>query len=180
VGTDGQVQVRIAGDEVRAQLDHCRRWDVDLQVAQERGGEPFIDENAAMLRIVGEFANIEVAVVSLNQVRLRAPAHFADQSAGANRHADSEMSESMEEHLQKKESKGRMADTTEGQDSKPGANPDEIALELMKFIAVTTGYGRGPAGAGFQSKGPRSGEEYADCLLELFDRCRERVRKEPK
>jgi hypothetical protein len=90
------------------------------------------------------------------------------------------MSESMEEHLQKKESKERMAETNDSQESRPGANPDEIALELMKFIAVTTGYGRGPAGAGFQSKGPRSSEEYADCLLELFDRCRSRVRQEAK
>ena len=30
-----------------------------------------------------------------------------------------------------------------------GANPDEIALELMKFIAVTTGYGKGTPTAGF-------------------------------
>jgi hypothetical protein len=95
------------------------------------------------------------------------------------------MSESMEVYLQKKESKARMADTSESPESKPGANPDEIALELMKFIAVTTGYGRGPAGAGFQnpgapSRGARPSEDYADSLLELFDRCRLAVRKEPK
>jgi hypothetical protein len=62
----------------------------------------------------------------------------------------------------------------------PLAGPDEIALELMKFIAVTTGYGRGTASAGFGSKGPRSAEEYADSLLELFERCRTAVRKAPK
>jgi hypothetical protein len=90
------------------------------------------------------------------------------------------MSESMEEHLQKKESKARMAETNESQESKPASSPDEIALELMKFIAVTTGYGRGPAGAGFQTKGARGSEEYADSLLELFDRCRSAVRKQPK
>jgi hypothetical protein len=90
------------------------------------------------------------------------------------------MSESLEEQLQKKESKGRMADTTESQDSKSCANPDEVALELMKFIAVTTGYGRGPTGTGFQSKGPRSSEEFAESLLELFERCRSVVRKESK
>jgi hypothetical protein len=59
-------------------------------------------------------------------------------------------------------------------------NPDEIALELMKFLAVTTGYGKGPPSAGFGSKGPRTAEEYADSLLELFDRCRSAIRKEPK
>ena len=68
-------------------------------------------------------------------------------------------------------------DTSETPVSK---NPDEIALELMKFLAVTTGYGKGPASAGFGSKGPRTAEEYADSLLELFDRCRSAVRKEPK
>ncbi len=58
-------------------------------------------------------------------------------------------------------------------------NPDEIALELMKFIAVTTGYGRGTPTAGFGGKGPRTSEEYADALLDLFGRCRTMVRKEP-
>ncbi len=59
----------------------------------------------------------------------------------------------------------------------PRSTPDEIALELMKFIAVTTGYGRGGPSTGFGGKGPRSSEEYADVLLELFERCRAVVRK---
>jgi len=60
-----------------------------------------------------------------------------------------------------------------------GRNPDEIALELMKFIAVTTGYGRsGGSGAGFSGKPmARSAEEYADSLMQLFERCREVMRK---
>ncbi len=62
----------------------------------------------------------------------------------------------------------------------PKANPDEIALELMKFIAVTTGYGKGPSNTGFAGKTARTIEEHADSLLELFDRCRTAVRKEPK
>ncbi|MBV8552757.1 MAG: hypothetical protein JOY54_15785 [Acidobacteriaceae bacterium] len=61
----------------------------------------------------------------------------------------------------------------------PSRNPDEVALELMKFVAVTTGYGKGTPTAGFGGKGPRSAEEYADSLLELFERCRSIVRKEP-
>ncbi len=36
--------------------------------------------------------------------------------------------------------------------SAPKSNPDEIALELMKFIAVTTGYGKGIPSAGFGGK----------------------------
>ncbi len=59
-------------------------------------------------------------------------------------------------------------------------NPDEIALELMKFITVTTGYGKGTSTAGFGGKVPRSAEEYADSLLELFERCRSVVRKTSK
>jgi hypothetical protein len=59
-------------------------------------------------------------------------------------------------------------------------SPDELALDLMKFIAVTTGYGKGTTTTGFGSKGPRSSEEYADSLIELFERCRTVLRKQPK
>jgi len=61
----------------------------------------------------------------------------------------------------------------------PARSKDEIALELMRFIAVTTGYGKGSAsGAGFSGKpAARSAEEYAEALLELFDRCRTVVNK---
>jgi hypothetical protein len=67
----------------------------------------------------------------------------------------------------------------EGGGGPQGRSPDEIALDLMKFVAVTTGYGRssGPT-AGFSGKPTaRSAEEYADALLHLFDRCREVVKK---
>jgi len=56
-------------------------------------------------------------------------------------------------------------------------SPDEVALELMKFVAVTTGYGKGSGAAGFGGKATRSAEEYADSLLQLFERCREVVKK---
>jgi hypothetical protein len=52
---------------------------------------------------------------------------------------------------------------------------DHVALELMKFIAVTTGYGKGTTQAGFQGKTGRTPEEYADSLIELFQRCRKVV-----
>ncbi len=67
-------------------------------------------------------------------------------------------------------------ETNEKQTTK---NTDEVALELMKFIAVTTGYGKGTPTAGFAGKtqGQRSSEEYAESLLELFERCRSAVRK---
>lgn len=49
---------------------------------------------------------------------------------------------------------------------------DEIALELMKFVAVTTGFGKGVAAAGYTGKPNRTAEEYAESLLELYRRCR--------
>lgn len=65
-----------------------------------------------------------------------------------------------------------MAEETTKDEKKPGATKDEVALELMKFIAVTTGYGKGPTTAGYGGKGGRSAEEYAESLLQLFERCR--------
>ena len=49
---------------------------------------------------------------------------------------------------------------------------DEVALEMMKFIAVTTGYGKGSGTAGFTGKATKTSEEYADALIQLFQRCR--------
>jgi len=49
---------------------------------------------------------------------------------------------------------------------------DEVALEMMKFIAITTGYGKGTGAAGFTGKTAKSPEEYAEALLQLFQRCR--------
>jgi hypothetical protein len=60
----------------------------------------------------------------------------------------------------------------ETKDEKKAATKDEVALELMKFIAVTTGYGKGPTSAGYGNKAGRSSEEYAEALLQLFERCR--------
>ena len=58
-----------------------------------------------------------------------------------------------------------------------GRSKDEVALELMKFIAVATGYGKAQGGgAGFSGKpSARSAEEHADALIELFQRCRKIV-----
>jgi hypothetical protein len=49
---------------------------------------------------------------------------------------------------------------------------EEIALEMMKFIAATTGYGKvGAPGAGFQGGTVQKAEDYATHLLELYTRC---------
>jgi hypothetical protein len=50
---------------------------------------------------------------------------------------------------------------------------EDIALDLMKFVAMTTGYGRTVgSGVGFQGSGAATKpEEYADHLLELYGKC---------
>ncbi len=72
-----------------------------------------------------------------------------------------------------------MAEDNKDKDKKEQAQntKDEVALELMKFIAVTTGYGKGASGAGYGSKAGRTPEEYADALIGLYERCRDVVGK---
>ena len=48
---------------------------------------------------------------------------------------------------------------------------EDIALDMMKFIAATTSYGKAVAGAGFQGGPDSKGEDYAGHLLELYTRC---------
>jgi hypothetical protein len=55
---------------------------------------------------------------------------------------------------------------------------EDIALDMMKFIAVTTGYGKtGLPGAGFQGGTVSKAEDYATHLLELYGRCLTAVKK---
>ena len=48
---------------------------------------------------------------------------------------------------------------------------EDIALDMMKFIAATTSYGKTTAGAGFQAGAESKAEDYAGHLLELYTRC---------
>ena len=56
---------------------------------------------------------------------------------------------------------------------------EDIALDLMKFVAMTTGYGKTTSsGVGFQGGGAASKpEEYASHLLELYGNCFSAVEK---
>ena len=58
-----------------------------------------------------------------------------------------------------------------------GMSKDEVALELTRFIATTTGLGKSAGGAGFSGKTSKTPEEHADALLQLFERCRAVVEK---
>jgi hypothetical protein len=54
---------------------------------------------------------------------------------------------------------------------------EDIALDLMRFVALTTGYGRTTSsGVGFQGSGAAAKpEEYASHLLELYGKCLQAV-----
>ena len=55
----------------------------------------------------------------------------------------------------------------------PGSRRDQdIALEMMKFIAVTTGYGKASSpAAGFKAVADMKAEDYAHHLLDLYGQC---------
>ena len=56
---------------------------------------------------------------------------------------------------------------------------EDIALDLMKFVAMTTGYGRtASTGVGFQGTGSAAKpEDYATHLLELYGKCLQAIAK---
>lgn len=54
---------------------------------------------------------------------------------------------------------------------------EDIALDMMKFIAITTGHGKtGTPGPGFQSGPATKTEDHVGQLLELYGRCLGSVR----
>ena len=63
-----------------------------------------------------------------------------------------------------------------------GRRNEDIALDLMKFVAMTTGYGRtASTGVGFQGSGSAAKpEDYAEQLLELYGKCLSAVGKNKK
>jgi hypothetical protein len=72
--------------------------------------------------------------------------------------------------------KGRgegIMEETPGTGSGAGRRNEDIALDLMKFVAMTTGYGRtASTGVGFQGTGSAAKpEDYATHLLELYSKC---------
>lgn len=48
--------------------------------------------------------------------------------------------------------------------------PEDIALDLMRYIADAAGYGRTPAAAG-AGPGTSAEEQHAEKLLQLYRRC---------
>lgn len=64
-------------------------------------------------------------------------------------------------------------DEAPGTGAGAGRRDEDIALDLMKFVAMTTGYGRtASTGVGFQGTGAAAKpEDYAERLLELYGKC---------
>ncbi len=55
---------------------------------------------------------------------------------------------------------------------------EDIALDMMKFIAMTTGYGRaGTPATGFQGGQMNKADDYAAHLLELYGKCLKAVQQ---
>ncbi|MEO8727724.1 MAG: hypothetical protein ABI383_16550 [Acidobacteriaceae bacterium] len=52
---------------------------------------------------------------------------------------------------------------------------EDIALDLMKFVAGVTGAGKSNPTAGFSGGHDKKPEDYANQLLELYTRCLETV-----
>jgi hypothetical protein len=67
-----------------------------------------------------------------------------------------------------------LMDEAVGTGSGAGRRNEDIALDLMKFIAMTTGYGKtsSSGGVGFTGGGAAAKpEDYAAHLLELYGKC---------
>jgi hypothetical protein len=142
-------------------------------MVQNLAGDDLVNQNAAMLRVILKLDDVEVPVVSFEQVRLGAAPHFADEPACIYRHAEGPVARGVQkERREKMTPEENKAAAGAGAES-TNKNRDEVALELMKFIAVTTQYGKGnTAAAGFSGKPQKAPEEYADALIQLFERCR--------
>ena len=95
---------------------------------------------------------------------LGSAAHFSDEAAGVDGHVNAVLLEII------------MSDEKEST-PRTGMSKDEVALELLRFIAGTTGYGKTASGAGFGGKAAKTPEEQVDALLQLYDRCRSAVSK---
>ena len=78
--------VALAPEEGLVEFDDGGRRRGDLQVLDEAGRDPLVDENAQVLGILAELGDIEIAVAGFEQVGLRAAAHVPEKASGKNGH----------------------------------------------------------------------------------------------
>ena len=79
---------RVGGEERGADLDQGGLGSGNLEVVQQRGGEPLIHQDAAMLGIIAKLDDIPMAVIRLEQMRLSASSHFSHMPDGRKRHRE--------------------------------------------------------------------------------------------
>jgi hypothetical protein len=146
-------------------------------VGEDFGGHHLVHENAAMLRVILKLDDVIVAVVGFQQMLLGATPHLADELDGVYAHAICRKEEMCRVPVRRNMPEETKPDAASAKEA-AAKNRDEVALEMMKFIAVTTGYGKGnTTAAGFSGKPSKSSEEYADALIQLFEKCRGVVAK---
>jgi len=78
--------VVLAPEEGLVEFDDGGRRRGDLQVLDEAGRDPLVDQNPQMLGILAELGDIEIAVAGFEQVGLRAAAHVSEKASGKNGH----------------------------------------------------------------------------------------------
>ena len=78
---------------------------------------------------------------------LRAAAHLPHQTARINRHSWSNLRDYMTD-----DKEATNSPPAGGTNAPAGMNKDEVALELTRFIAATTGLGKSATGTGFAGK----------------------------
>jgi hypothetical protein len=76
-----QIDLRIGRNEFGGQDDDLMPGAGNLQMGENFRREEFVDKNPPMLRVILELDDVEVAVVGLQQVRLCAASHLADEPA---------------------------------------------------------------------------------------------------
>ena len=81
-----KVDIRIGLQELRAQVDESNFGHGDMKELQKSGGNPFVHQNPPVLRVIDKLDDVESPIIALQQVRLGAAAHLADQAPGINRH----------------------------------------------------------------------------------------------
>ena len=75
-----QVDLGIGLEKLGRDVDNSGGRRRDLEVIQENGSDPFINQDAPVLGIIAEFDDVEAAVAAFEQVGLRPTAHLADQA----------------------------------------------------------------------------------------------------
>ena len=76
-----EMHFRVGCEEFGGEPDDLVTRRGDLQMIQNFGGQEFINENPAVLRVILKLDDVEVAVVGFQQMGLRAAPHFADEPA---------------------------------------------------------------------------------------------------